>query len=136
MLNIAFTSIVWVSEDLVGLLNFASLTLVLKDAATLLTPQLLLLLLPAPLLFVDLTCEERLNLVVLVVKLKFLLAHVRVSDAELSILLVGFSLLFGHLELFLDQRALVLHSTPFFSGQVTTVVSVAQMMIIRVVSRV
>ena len=101
VLDVAFASIIWVSKDLVGLLNLPSLTLVLKDATTLLTPQLLLLLLPAPLFFVDLACEERLNFVVLVVQLELFLAHVRVSDAELSVLFVGFPLFLGYLELFL-----------------------------------
>ena len=67
MLNITIALIVRIHKSIVSRLNLPSFPLVLQHMTSLLTPQLLLLLLPLPLIAAGLCLEERLHFVVLVV---------------------------------------------------------------------
>ena len=93
VINVTVTHVFGRHDLLVGLLNLTSFTFGFEDSATLLTRELLLLLLALPDLLLSLAVEEGLNLVLVMVQLKLLLAHVRVSDAEFFVLDVSVSLL-------------------------------------------
>jgi len=122
VLNIGVTLISRVHHSLVSLSQLSHLAFVLQDAATLLTHELLLLLLMLPGLFLSTRVEEWLNFVSLVVELELLLAHVGMLDVELGEALIGIHLSLINIALLLGKGLIVLHMA---EGQEVLIVSVA-----------
>mmetsp|Transcript_7162 Transcript_7162/g.9991 ORF Transcript_7162/g.9991 Transcript_7162/m.9991 type:complete len:665 (+) Transcript_7162:559-2553(+) len=122
VLNIGVTLISRVHHSLVSLSQLSHLAFVLQDAATLLTHELLLLLLMLPGLFLSTRVEEWLNFVFLVVELELLLTHVGMLDAELGEALIGIHLSLINIALLLGKGLIVLDMA---EGQEVLIVSVA-----------
>ena len=113
MVEILITGVLRVPNLLVGLLNLTGLALVSEYSAALLTPELLLLLLTLPHFLVCFAAEERLLFVAVMVKIKLLLAHVRVSEAEFIVLFISVPLFIFNVTHHLRKLELVLGACIF-----------------------